>query len=531
MTELAERVERPSFANFVGGEWRTSIGGSTYEKRNPARPNELIGEFPASDQSDVEAAVTAAASAFPDWSSTPIAGRAAVLQRAADLIEQRAEAIALDMTLEMGKPLRESRLEARRAAQILRFYASEAWSPLGELYEQSTGGAVYTVRRALGVVGLITPWNFPAAIPTWKLGPALIYGNTVVIKLAQDAPLTGLHIASALTDAGIPAGALNVIVGPGSKAGRALVTNPTVEAISFTGSVSVGEEVRDVATALGKKVQLELGGQNPMIVLADADLEKAVEAAFAGAYFSAGQKCTATRRIYIEGTIYERFKQALLARIENSVVGDPSDPATEVGPVVNEQQVKHVLDAIKRGRDEGGTVLIGGRRIEGNLIAPTLFEDVADDALLSCEEVFGPLATLYRCDGLDDALPRANAVPVGLSAALFTSNLASARTFVQRIRVGLVHVNSQTAGADVHVPFGGIKAQAMGLTNRDVPPASFTRPRDRLRGRIAVRCGLARTVKPISAESREYPAPRPKTPLEALRAEVEADQRASPSYS
>jgi len=455
----------PAASNYVGGEWSPSRSGRTYEKRNPARPSELIGEFPASGAEDVDAAVGAAAAAYPAWSRLPAAGRAAVLLRAADALEASVEQIARDMTREMGKPIREARLEAARGAQILRYFAGEAWRPKGELYEQSaTGATVYTLRRSLGVVGLITPWNFPAAIPVWKTAPALIYGNTVVLKLAQEAPLTGLHIARAFDEAELPAGVLNVVVGRGSEVGAPLVRHPGVRAISFTGSVPVGREVREEATRLGKRVQLELGGHNPLIVLADAPLGRAAEAAYAGAFWSAGQKCTATRRIFVQDTVYDDFRRLLLERIERGRVGDPSDPETEVGPLVNERQLEDVLAAIARGRDEGGIVLAGGERAEGQgyLVPPTLFEDVADDAMLSCEEVFGPVTSLYRFGTLDEALERANAVEFGLSASIFTSSLESAQRFVDGLEAGILHVNSQTAGADVHVPFGGIKSSGFG---------------------------------------------------------------------
>jgi aldehyde dehydrogenase (NAD+) len=425
----------------------------------------VIGEFPASGAADVDAAVEAAAAAFPEWSGRPAAQRAAVLTRAADAIEARVEQIARDMTLEMGKPLREARMEAARGAAILRYFAGEAWRPKGELFEQSaTGSSVYTVRRPLGVVGLITPWNFPAAIPVWKSAPALIYGNTVVLKLAQEAPLTGLHLAACLEEAALPAGVFNIVVGRGSEVGTPLIRHPKVRAISFTGSVAIGKQVRDEATALGKRVQLELGGHNPLIVMADADLESAVEAAYAGAFWSAGQKCTATRRIYVQDAVYEDFRASLLARIERGVVGDPSEPETEVGPIVNEKQLDEVLAGIERGKADGGTVVAGGARVddEAYLLAPTVFEDVDDDAFLSCEEVFGPVASLYRFSDLDDAVRRANAVAFGLSASIFTSDLANAQRFVNELEAGILHVNSQTAGADVHVPFGGIKGSGFG---------------------------------------------------------------------
>ena len=462
---VLEAPTRPELANYVGGEWAPAQSGRTYQKHNPANPTEVVGEFPASGEEDVAASVKAAAKAFPSWSDTPAAGRAAVLLRAADAIEARVEDMAADMTREMGKPLREARMESARTAAIFRYFAGEASRPKGELYEQAaTGSMLYTLRRPLGVVGLITPWNFPAAIPAWKMAPALVYGNSVVLKPAQEAPLTSLHLAAALDKAGLPDGVLNVVIGRGSEVGTPLVVHPQVRAISFTGSVAVGRRVRDEATALGKRVQLELGGQNPLIVTADADLGRAVEAAYAGAFWSAGQKCTATRRIYVETPVYDEFRQRLLARIAAGKVGDPADPETEVGPLVNEQQLNDVLEAIEQGKREGGKVLAGGERVdeEAYLVAPTLFEGVADDAMLSCEEVFGPVTSLYSFDTLDEAIERANAVVFGLSAAIFTNSLEATQAFVKRVEAGLLHVNSQTAGADVHVPFGGIKGSGFG---------------------------------------------------------------------
>src|SRR5579859_4127583 len=280
MTDVLEAPARPAFANFVGGEWRPSRSGATYEKHGPWRPSETVGEFPRSDAEDVDHAVRAAAEAFPAWSRLSGAARGEVLRKAADAVDRRVEQIARDMTLEMGKPIREARMEAARMAQILRYFAGEGLRETGQRYEQAaTGSVVYTVRRPLGVVALITPWNFPAAIPAWKAAPALAYGNTVVMKPAQDAPLTGLSLASALEAADLPAGVLNVVIGRGSAVGDPLVEDPRAHAISFTGSVAVGQHVREVATRLGKRVQLELGGHNPLIVAADADLDAAVQAA------------------------------------------------------------------------------------------------------------------------------------------------------------------------------------------------------------------------------------------------------------
>jgi aldehyde dehydrogenase (NAD+) len=462
---MADTVAAAPAANFIGGRWEPSRDGATYERRNPWRPDDIVGEFPSSTAADVTAAVDAAAAARRAWARLPAAARGAYLAKAADAIEAAQEEIAQDMTREMGKPLRESRGEAGRAAAILRFFAGEGLRPIGQLFEQSaTGALVYTRRRPVGVVGLITPWNFPIAIPTWKTAPALAYGNTVVMKLAQDAPLTGLHLARAFERAGLPEGVFNVVIGRGAAAGEPLVADPRVRAISFTGSVPVGEGVRERATALGKSVQLELGGHNPLIVAEDADLDAAVGAAYAGAFWSAGQKCTATRRIFVAQGVYDAFRSRLEARIAAGHVGDPTDPQTEVGPIVNEKQFQEILEAIDRGRSEGGSVMTGGERADdqGYLIAPTVFEGVGDDAFLSCEEVFGPVTSLYPFATLDEVIERANAVRFGLSAAVFTTSLGTAQRCVDELEAGILHVNSQTAGADVHVPFGGTKDSGFG---------------------------------------------------------------------
>jgi alpha-ketoglutaric semialdehyde dehydrogenase len=462
MTDVAHATRA---FNYVAGEWRRSASGETYEKTSPMRPSEVVGEFAASSEQDAEAAVSAAQEAFAGWAALPLARRGAYLEAAAAVLAARTEQVARDMSTEMGKPLREARGEAARAATILRFAASEAFRNVGEQFEQAaTGARVSTRRRPLGPVALITPWNFPLAIPVWKLAPALVYGNTVVLKLAYEAPRTGLHLAEAFAEAELPPGVLNVLTGRGSTVGAALVVDPRVRAISFTGSVATGTWVRDEATRAGKRVQLELGGHNPLIVMADADLDRAVDAAYAGAFWSAGQKCTATRRILVQEETYDAFREKLLARIDRGRVGDPLDPETEVGPIVNEAQFDEVMSAIERGRAEGGTLAAGGTRADddGYLVSPTVFEDVSDDAFLSCEEVFGPVTSLYRFSTLDEALHRANAVELGLSAAIYTSSLEAALRFQDEAQAGLLHVNSQTAGADVHVPFGGIKGSGFG---------------------------------------------------------------------
>jgi acyl-CoA reductase-like NAD-dependent aldehyde dehydrogenase len=462
---MTDTVAAAPAANYVGGVWRPATSGETYEKRNPWRPFQVTGEYPSSGADDARVAVDAAAAAAPAWAATPGPARGAFLERAAAAIDARSERIARDMTLEMGKPLREARMETARAAAILRFFAGEAYRPIGEMYESSVPGQrLFTLRRPIGVVALITPWNFPAAIPAWKAAPALAYGNAVVLKVGYEAPRTGLHLAEAFAEADLPAGVLNVLTGAGSKAGAALVSHTRVRAISFTGSVAVGTTIRDEATGRGARVQLELGGQNPLIVCADAELDRAVEAAYAGAFWSAGQKCTATRRILVQDSVYDDFRARFLARVERGRVGDPSDPETEVGPVVNESQLEEILAAVETGRSEGGTLLAGGSRIDEDayLMAPTVFEGADDSSLLSCQEVFGPVTSLYPFADLDEAIARANAVEFGLSAAIFTRDLRAAHRFAGEMQAGILHVNSQTAGADVHVPFGGIKGSAFG---------------------------------------------------------------------
>ncbi len=454
----------PVHGNFIAGASASSEGGE-YERRNPARPSEIVGRFAASTPSDADTAVGAAVAAAPSWADTPAPARGHILAKAARLLEARLDQVAADMTLEMGKPIRESRGEVTRAVAILDFFAAEGQRAVGEVYEQSvTTGSILALRRPVGVVGLITPWNFPLAIPVWKTAPALAYGNTVVLKLSVDAPRTGLHLAECLGAAGLPAGVLNVVTGAGKTVGHALAANHRVDAVSFTGSVAVGTSVRDLVTSHGARVQLELGGQNPLVVAADARLDAAVEAAYAGAFWSAGQKCTATRRILVESSIYEDFRERLLARVAAGRVGDPTDPSVEVGPLVSERQLEGVLDGIERGRNEGGRVIAGGVKLdrEGWFVAPTVFEDVADDAYLSCEEVFGPVTSLYRFADLDEAIDRANAARFGLSASIFTQGLATSERFVRGVRAGILHVNSQTAGAEAHVPFGGVKGSAYG---------------------------------------------------------------------
>jgi aldehyde dehydrogenase (NAD+) len=464
---MSLQAEALKGAPLIGGEWQEAPDSELAPSIDPASGEE-VGRFARSSASDVDAAVAAAVGAREEWYRAGAIARGAVLERAADLLEARADEWAELMTREMGKPLPEAKGECLRAVGILRFYASEAQRPFGEHYESQTPRTwLFTRRRPVGVSAIITPWNFPAAIPAWKVAPALVFGNPVVLKLAEAATLTGLFLVRALVEAGLPDGVLNVLTGSGSELGPPLVTHPDVAAVSFTGSVAVGEGIREAAAARGKRVQLELGGHNPVIVRHDADLDLALSAVTLGAFASAGQKCTATRRVYAAEGIYERFVERLGERASNLRVGPGLDPSTEVGPLVDEGAMNGVLEALERASSDG-RVVAGARRVTENglergcFVAPTVIADLPADAHLAREEVFGPAVAVWPYAEDDDAVALANRTEYGLSAAVFTSDLGVAMDFVERIEAGVVHVNSQTAGAEAHVPFGGMGSSGYG---------------------------------------------------------------------
>lgn len=451
-------------ALLIDGSWEGTP--TTTEDRDPGT-GDMVAELPRASADDVGRAVAAARRAQPAWGRLPASARAKYLLAAADALESDAENWAELMCREMGKPAAESSVECMRAAAILRFFAGEAHRPFGEHYASDAPGTwLFTRRQPVGVVGIITPWNFPAAIPAWKLAPALVFGNSVVAKFADDAAVTSLRLARALHDAGLPEGVLNVVTGPGSQVGVALVEHPDVDAISFTGSTDVGHGILQAAAKSSKKVQLELGGHNPVIVRADADVSAAVAAVALGAFASAGQKCTATRRVYIDRAIYDDFVEALSERARTMVVGYGLEDGTQMGPLVNEAQLEGVLDALERAGKEGS--MLGGRRLtdhglaRGCYMSPAVLTDLPHDSEFACNEVFGPAVALWPVEGDDKALELANRTTYGLSAAIFTRDLNAAKSFVEGIEAGIVHVNSQTAGAEVHVPFGGLAGSGYG---------------------------------------------------------------------
>jgi aldehyde dehydrogenase (NAD+) len=459
-----------TFRNFVGGQWVGAKSGATFENRNPADTSELVGLFAKSDRDDTREAIAAAQSAQPKWAAIPAPKRGEILYRAANLIESRADAIAREMTREEGKTLPEARGEVGRAINILRYFGGEG-ARLGGQHAPSERDRVFiqTRRRPLGVVGLITPWNFPIAIPTWKTAPALVAGNAVVLKPSDLAPLCALRLVEALDEAGVTKGAINLVTGPGSKVGAEIVENPGVRAISFTGSETTGSGIAVEAAKRRARVQLEMGGKNPTIVLADADIPDAVNVVVNAAFFSTGQRCTATSRVIVEEPIVERFQSALVERTRALKVGNGLEAGIEIGPSIDDKQLATVLEYVGVGAGEGARVLTGGTRLtegphaRGYFSSPAVLSDVSPTIRVAQEEIFGPVLAVMPARSIDHAIELANGIRFGLSAAVCTRSLTSAYEFINRIEAGLVMVNLPSAGVEYHVPFGGSKASSLGM--------------------------------------------------------------------
>ena len=455
-----------TFGNFIGGEWSPAASGDTFENRNPANRNEVVGVFASSGAEDVDAAVGAAEAAYRTWRfSSPIT-RANILHKAANILESRIPEVGRELTREEGKTLKEGIGETTRAVQLLRYFAGEAQQPSGEHYPSANPlTLLYTTREPLGVVGIVTPWNFPIAIPAWKIAPALAFGNTVVFKPASLTPLTALRLVEALAEAGLPPGVLNLVTGSAANVGDPLVRDPRVVAISFTGSNETGAELRKTAAERGTKLQLELGGKNPAIVLADADLDHALSQVIAGAMMSTGQKCTATSRAIIDRTIADRFTEMLAERIGALKVGDPLEAETQIGPLIDERAAERVAGEVDAAKEAGSQLLVGGGRLgngleRGAFVAPALFAGVEPESRLAQHELFGPVLGVIPVDSMEEAMAVANQVKFGLSASIFTRDLGKALTFAREIEAGVVHVNSETAGAEPQVPFGGMKGSS-----------------------------------------------------------------------
>jgi aldehyde dehydrogenase (NAD+) len=453
------------YDNYIDGQW---VAGKNYQANiNPSNLSDVIGEYAQADASQVEAAIAAARKAFPAWSTSGIQARADALEKVGLEILARREELGNLLAREEGKTLPEAIGEVSRAGNIFKYFAGECLRQAGEtLQSVRPGVSVEVTREPLGVIGLITPWNFPIAIPAWKIAPALAYGNCVVIKPADLVPGCAWAIADIISRAGFPAGVFNLVMGKGREVGEAIVNDKRVDGVSFTGSVGVGRGI--AATCVGRqaKVQLEMGGKNPQIILDDADLNTAVELATQSAFYSTGQRCTASSRIIVTEGIYDRFVEAMIERIKKIKVGSALEQGVDVGPVVSQAQLDQDLKYIEIGKQEGARLACGGERVscgtEGYYLAPTLFVDSTADMRISREEIFGPVANVVKVKDYDEALAMANDTEFGLSAGICTTSLKYANHFKRHSQAGMVMVNLPTAGVDYHVPFGGRKGSSYG---------------------------------------------------------------------
>lgn len=454
--------------HLINGDWEDGTG-SPLASSNPARPAETVAHGLQAGGPDVDRAMAAATAAKHGWARTPAQERGLVLLRAAAILEQSASALGLELAREEGKTLAEGEGEVLRAAQILRYYGNEGDRAAGSIYSSPRRGeTIMVTRKPLGVIGVVTPFNFPIAIPAWKIAPALAYGNTVVWKPASTVPLLAMRLAEALQSAGLPKGVLNLLIGPGAM-GNSIVDHPALDGLTFTGSTGVGRSLASKAAASGVPVQAEMGGKNASIVLADADLDLALEQVMLGAFRSSGQKCTATSRLIVADVIADEFLAELGKRAAALAVGDPTAPGTQMGPVINQaarSSIQQGIDtAISQGADvlAGGNSYAGGDLAAGYFIAPTVLELLGDGSQdVWTQELFGPVLSVRRAASTQQALELANDSEFGLSAALFTQDLTTALSAIDEIDVGILHVNSESAGADPHVPFGGAKKSGYG---------------------------------------------------------------------
>jgi acyl-CoA reductase-like NAD-dependent aldehyde dehydrogenase len=452
------------YGNYINGEWRSSESGRTQPSINPANKNEIVGMIPNSTKIDLDDAVAAASSARQAWRKLAGSQRGALLFKAADIMESRVAEIGEAMTREMGKTLPEAKGETLRGAAILRYYAGEGMRKIGDVIPSTDADAfLYTTRSPLGIVGIISPWNFPVAIPIWKIAPALIYGNSVVWKPATETAVTAAKVMQCFHDAGLPVGVLNMIIGSGSVIGQGIADHSAINGITFTGSNYVGKQVGQAALVRGAKYQLEMGGKNPIIIAEDADLDLAVEATISGGLRSTGQKCTATSRVIVVKGVYESFKIKLLDKVSALKLGDGLEEQTWMGPCANEKQLETVLSYISKGVEEGAVLLCGGTRPQeealsnGFYVTPAIFDKVTSNMTIAQEEIFGPVLTLIEAQDFDEAIQLANDTDYGLSASIYTKNISNVLTFVQDMDAGLVRVNAETAGVELQAPFGGMK--------------------------------------------------------------------------
>jgi acyl-CoA reductase-like NAD-dependent aldehyde dehydrogenase len=472
-TRMAE-----DFRNYIGGKWEPAASGETFESRNPADRDEVLGTFPRSTSTEVDAAVQAAKDAYHDWMLTPAPERADYLVRVALLLEQRKEELSELMTREMGKTLKESRGDVQEGIDFAHYMAGEGRRPIGSTVPSELRSKFsLTMRHPIGVVGLITPWNFPIAIPLWKIAPAVVSGCTSIFKPAEDTPLLATLLVQMFEEVGLPPGVLNLVHGYGEEAGEPLVQHEDVRGISFTGSLEVGRHINETCGRLMKRCSLELGSKNVLIVMPDADMDLAVEASAWGAFATSGQRCTATSRLVVHDAARPEFTERLLERVKGMKVGNGLDPEVELAPVINEKQKQRVLEYIEIGQKEGAKLLTGGQELtgngydKGNFLAPTVFDEMTPDMRIAQEEIFGPVTGIIRTDDIDEAIRIANSTKYGLSAAIYTHDITNVFKAVQQLEFGVVYANAPTIGAEVQLPFGGMKSTGNG--HREAGPQSL----------------------------------------------------------
>ncbi len=457
------------FKNYINGKWVDAKSGKTFENRNPANWDDLIGVFPKSGPEDVEEAVKAAKKAFESWRLVPPPKRADIVKKAADLLVQRKEEIAREMTREMGKILLETRGDVQEGIDTGYYAAGEG----RRLFSYTTTSELpnkfaMAIRLPVGVAGVITPWNFPMAIPTWKIFPALVAGNTVVFKPASDTPKTATTLVQILEEAGVPEGVVNLVHGGGNEVGMAIVRHPDVNLISFTGSTAVGKVISREASDTLKRVSLEMGGKNAQIVLEDANLELALDGVLWGAFGTSGQRCTATSRLILHEAIYDQFIEMLVERVKKLKVGNGLDESTEMGPIINEAQLNKIHQYVEIGKQEGAKLLIGGHRLTGGeydkgwFYAPTIFVDVHPKMRIAQEEIFGPVLCVIKVKSFEEAIEVLNDSSYGLSSSVYTRDVNKAFKAIRDIQAGITYINAPTIGAETHLPFGGVKQTGNG---------------------------------------------------------------------
>jgi alpha-ketoglutaric semialdehyde dehydrogenase len=468
------------FRNFINGEWVAPKGGKTHENRNPANTDEIIGEFPLSTEADVNEAVAAARAAYAKWRLVPAPKRAEILFRAAELLVKHKEEFSGDMTREMGKVLAETRGDVQESIDMTYYMAGEG----RRLFGQTTPSELpskfaMSVRQPIGVCGMITPWNFPIAIPSWKMMPALVCGNTVVLKPAEDTPLSSYHLVETLAEAGLPAGVVNLVSGDGPGAGAPLAKHKDVPVISFTGSTSNGRIIAEICAPSFKHYSLEMGGKNIILVMDDANLDLAVDGAIWGGFGTTGQRCTAASRLGVHKSVHKEFVARLVERARKLKVGNGLDPTVDMGPTINEQQLSTVMSYVEIGKKEGAKLLTGGHRLttaeyaKGWFYEPTVFDDCDPNMRIAQEEIFGPVVSVIPVDSLEQGIEVANGVPYGLSASIYTRNVNRAFAAIQDLYTGIVYVNAPTIGAETHLPFGGTKQTGNGHREAAVAAIDF----------------------------------------------------------